>query len=341
MLQFKPKQTIKKIIAILPARSQEVILQRYGLGSFPESKTLEAIGQNYNITRERVRQIENFSLNLIKKHDVFSSLRDVFDELKSHIEKRGGIVEEESFLKDLSDDPIIHNHLYFLLVLGDDFIEIKEDEEFLHRWAIDTENADNVYHVLRKLHKQILPEELMTEEMIISHLKKHASDIFKKQKIDDEMVHSWLVISKIIDRNALGEWGLTSSPNISPRGMRDFAYLVIKKHGSPLHFNEVANKISEIFKRNAHPATTHNELIKDDRFVLVGRGLYALKEWGYNSGVVRDVIKNIIKNHGPLSKEEIIKKVLKERYVKENTILVNLQNRNYFKRSAEGDYIIT
>lgn len=341
MLQFKPKQTIKKIIAILPARSQEVILQRYGLGSFPESKTLEAIGQSYNITRERVRQIENFSLNLIKKHDVFSSLRDVFDELKSHIEKRGGIVEEESFLKDLSDDPIIHNHLYFLLVLGDDFTEIKEDEEFLHRWAIDTENADNIHHVLRKLHKQILPEELMTEEMITSHLKKHASDIFKKQKIDDEMIRSWLVISKVIDRNALGEWGLTSSPNISPRGMRDFAYLVIKKHGSPLHFNEVANKISEIFKRNAHPATTHNELIKDDRFVLVGRGLYALKEWGYNSGVVRDVIKNIIKNHGPLSKEEIIKKVLKERYVKENTILVNLQNRNYFKRSAEGDYIIT
>jgi hypothetical protein len=340
MLQFKPKQTIKKIIVILPPRSQEIILQRYGLGFSPESKTLEAIGQNYNITRERVRQIENFSLNLIKKHDIFSSLRDTFNELKSDIEKKGGIVEEESFLKNLSDDPIIHNHIYFLLVLGDDFTKIKEDDEFLHRWTIDMENADNVHQVLRKLHKQISPEEIMAEEKIISYLKKHALEIFKKQKIENEMIRSWLIISKVINKNALGEWGLVSSPSINPRGMRDFAYLVIKKHGSPLHFNEVASKISEIFNRKAHPATTHNELIKDNRFVLVGRGLYALKEWGYTNGVVRDVIKNILKNNTSLSKEEIIKRVLKERYVKENTILVNLQNRNYFKRNAEGDYII-
>jgi hypothetical protein len=47
--------------------------------------------------------------------------------------------------------------------------------------------------------------------------------------------------------------------------------------------------------------------------------LYALTEWGYSTGVVRDVIKEIIKKFGPLTKEEIIEKVLKERYVKENT----------------------
>ena len=95
-----------------------------------------------------------------------------------------------------------------------------------------------------------------------------------------------------------------------------------------------------MFAATAHVATTHNELIKDPRFVLVGRGLYALSEWGYMSGVVKDVIRNVIEKNGPLTKKEVIEKVLKERYVKENTILVNLQNPKYFKKDKEGKYSI-
>jgi DNA-directed RNA polymerase delta subunit len=125
---------------------------------------------------------------------------------------------------------------------------------------------------------------------------------------------------------------------VNAKGMRDYAFLVIRKHGSPIHFKEVAKAISQYFDKKAHVATTHNELIKDPRFVLVGRGLYALAEWGYMSGVVKDVIKKIIDKEGPLTKEEIVKKVLKERYVKENTILVNLQNNKFFKKDKEGRY---
>jgi hypothetical protein len=72
--------------------------------------------------------------------------------------------------------------------------------------------------------------------------------------------------------------------------------------------------------------------------VLVGRGLYALSEWGYMSGIVKDVIRKILEKHGPLTKEEIVQKVLNERYVKENTILVNLQNPKHFRKDKEGKY---
>jgi DNA-binding winged helix-turn-helix (wHTH) protein len=41
-----------------------------------------------------------------------------------------------------------------------------------------------------------------------------------------------------------------------------------------------------------------------------------------------------------MTKDEIIKKVLKERYVKENTIMVNLQNPKFFKKNKEGKYEI-
>ena len=120
--------------------------------------------------------------------------------------------------------------------------------------------------------------------------------------------------------------------------MRDYAFLVIRKHGSPIHFREVANQINKVFKKKAHVATTHNELIKDPRFVLVGRGLYALAEWGYMSGVVKDVIRKILDKNGPLTREEIVDKVMKERYVKENTIVVNLQNHKFFKKDKDNKY---
>jgi hypothetical protein len=155
---------------------------------------------------------------------------------------------------------------------------------------------------------------------------------------DEQILKRWLLISKDIDRNPLGEWGHASSPNVRVKGIRDYAYLVVKRHGSPMHFREVAAEIEKLFNRKAHTATTHNELIKDDRFVLVGRGLYALTEWGYSAGVVKDVLRDILETHGPLTREEIIDKVRKERYVKDNTIVVNLQDPNLFKRTSSGTY---
>ena len=122
--------------------------------------------------------------------------------------------------------------------------------------------------------------------------------------------------------------------------MRDYAYLAVKKHGSPLHFREVSSLIEKMFNRAAHVATTHNELIKDPRFVLVGRGMYALKEWGYSAGVVRDVIRNSLRDSGPLTRDQIVEKVLKERHVKPGTVVVNLQNQKYFKRGKDGRYTL-
>ena len=113
---------------------------------------------------------------------------------------------------------------------------------------------------------------------------------------------------------------------------------MMRKHGSPMHFREVAEAITNTFEKKCHTATCHNELIKDNRFVLVGRGMYALSEWGYKPGVVRDVIKEILKREGPRTKEEVVDKVLKERYLKKNTILVNLQNPKYFKKNKDKKY---
>jgi DNA-directed RNA polymerase delta subunit len=125
--------------------------------------------------------------------------------------------------------------------------------------------------------------------------------------------------------------------------MKDKAFLVLKKTNKPLHFTQVAKEIekSGLAKKSAHPQTVHNELIKDNRFVLVGRGTYALTDWGFAPGTIKDVIIKVIdQQKKPLSKEEIISAVLNQRQVKENTILLNLQNRKTFKKTGDGKYIL-
>lgn len=336
-IAFRPKQVTKNFLSVLPRRAQDVITKRYGLGAEAKKMTLEAIGESYGITRERVRQIENFALAAIRKSDVFKEQFPVFEELRKVMLLRGGLVPERDFLESLALDKAGQNHVHFLLVLGDLFVKHKEDEDFTHRWSTDPETAEKVHESLRKLYSSLSDDELVEEAKMIERFLSHLKDVSEEYK-NEEILRRWLSLSKKIGKNPLGEWGMARSPNVSARGVRDYAFLVLRKNGSPMHFTEVAKAIGEHFDKRAHVATTHNELIKDKRFVLVGRGLYALSEWGYSAGVVRDVIADILKKHGPLSREEIVEKVMRERYVKPNTILVNLQNPKYFKKSKEGKY---
>lgn len=338
-ITFKPKQVVKRLLSVLGDRSQDVIISRFGLGDDSKRMTLEAIGKKYKITRERVRQIENYSIINIRKSKEYAKEKAVFDEIKRIVTELGAIISEESLLKHLSKDKSTQNHIHFLLVVGEDFAKDKEDDEFKHRWTVDKELARRIHTAIRELYSKLSDDEILLESDMMEKFLEHLRDVSEKYK-NQEIAKRWLELSKLIDKNPLGEWGKAGSSNINAKGMRDYAYLVIRRHGSPIHFREVAKLITELFKKKAHVATTHNELIKDPRFVLVGRGLYALSEWGYMSGVVKDVIKNILEKNGPMTKDEIIKKVLKERYVKENTIMVNLQNPKFFKKSKDGKYSI-
>ncbi len=335
-LSFKPKQVSKRLLASLPDKARDILIKRFGLGDKPERLTLETIGKEYGITRERVRQVENFAVNLVKKAKSFEKEKPAFEELYKAVVDMGGIVSEEELLSHLSKDDSLKNHIHFMLVLGDVFQKEKEDEHFKHRWVVDKEIAEKVHQSLKKIYENITDEDIMTEGDIIASFLDHLKDVSEKYK-NEEIIKRWLTVSKKISRNELGEWGLTDSPHIKARGIRDHAYLVVRRHGSPMHFTEVAKSISKLFNKKAHVATCHNELIKDPRFVLVGRGLYALREWGYVNGVVKDVIKEFLKEK-PLTKDEIIDKVMKERYVKRNTIVVNLQNSRLFKKDKAGKY---
>lgn len=339
MITFKPKQITKNLLGVLPERARDVLTKRYGLGPNGDSTTLEAIGQSYGITRERVRQIENYGILSIQKSEEYKKHFDLFMEIHKLIDQLGGgVVAEHVFLDEMTNDPVTRNHLYFLLIVGDPFYRGKENPQHNHRWFTERKVADQVEKALTGVHKTLERDELVSEQEILARFRIELADIALNQ--DDSVLKRWLKISKLIGQNPLGDWGPSDSPNVRVKGVRDYAYLAVKRHGSPMHFKEVAESIDKLFDHKAHVATTHNELIKDARFVLVGRGLYALTEWGYTAGVVKDVLREILTKQGPLTREEIIDKVRKERYVKDNTIIVNLQDTNLFRRLSNGAYTL-
>ncbi len=334
---FKPKQVTKRMLSGLPSRAYEVVVNRFGLTDDAERKTLEAIGKKYGITRERVRQIENSALSLIRKSDLFKNEKAVFEELKTLMHTLGAIVGEQDLLGHLSKDPLTQNHIHLYLTLGDEFTKHKEDDHFKTRWSVDSAISEQIHTSLKNLYANLTDDELVPEADLVARFLDEVKNLSEEYK-DAEIAKRWLSMSKKMSKNPLGEWGKSTSSSIKTRGIKDYAFLMMRKHGSPMHFREVAKAIADTFEKKCHTATCHNELIKDNRFVLVGRGIYALSEWGYKTGVVREVIKELLKKNGPMSKEDIVEQVMKERYLKKNTILVNLQNSKYFKKNKNGLY---
>lgn len=338
-LGFDSASLVKHLLAEVPDRAREVLTYRFGLGTSAERETLEAIGERWSITRERVRQIEAAGLDAIRGSKSFKNAKAAFDELCSHVDFLGGIVEEDELLSSLATDEKARNRFRFLLVVGSSFFRERETDDFYARWHVDQKTAETVHEALTRLYASLSDSEVLAEgEMMDRFLEelKGINDAYK----NEEVLKRWLSLSKTISSNPLAEWGRSETPAIRTKGIRDYAYLVIKRAGQPMHFSDVAKSIGQLFAKEAHVATTHNELIKDARFVLVGRGLYALSEWGFQPGVVRDVIREVLSKKGALTREQVIEEVKKVRYVKDNTILVNLNDPKNFKRNKNGTYAL-
>ncbi|MBI2635689.1 MAG: hypothetical protein HYW79_04115 [Parcubacteria group bacterium] len=338
-----------EIIKVLNPRVKAVIEKRFGLKS-EAYQTLEAIGHNQGVTRERIRQIEVLGLKQLANKNVLESLAPAFDVIANHLKAYGGVRRKDYLLKELVNlfslqDRNRENVINFVLALGKGrFSYFKETPLYNAAWALDALSYNNAINALEALKKKLDQENTpVSRNYLFKTLTSLNKDAGLRLANNDKILMSYLELSSKISQNPFGQWGLIHSPEISPKGVKDKAYLVFKKEKKPLHFSEVANLINKaVFSdKLAHPQTVHNELIKDPRFVLVGRGTYALSDWGYTPGTVNDVLISLLKNYKDgLIKEKIVKAIQSKRFVKENTILLNLQNKKVFKKSDDGRFFL-
>lgn len=326
---------LKEVISGFPKRSQEIITMRFGInGKNPQ--TLEAIGKHYQISRERVRQIikETIKKMKLEKNRVFLDL--AFQKIKFTVKQNSGIISRKELLAKLSENPKEQGVIEFLLNCASE-LEFKKEKGKLKDSVV---LADFDFDSWRKTVRQV--------KLILEEEKKafKSDQLFRKAlsrgiKRDKKEFFHCLSVSEEVQKNNFGKWGLAQWSEINPKGIREKTFLVMKEIRKPLHYKEVANLIEKygLGKKRVHPQTVHNELIKDDRFVLVGRGKYALAEWGYKKGTVKDVLEEILSGSGkPMEQEDIINKVLSLREVKASTVLVNLNN--FFERVGGNKYTV-
>jgi len=343
-MRFNYLKICQDLVADLPQRTKDVIWRRFGFKKPGKRETLEAIGKKYGITRERVRQIEEDGRARLKPK--IGKYQEIFQYFITQLESSGGLKREDLFL-NLFGDKILQNHISFLLSLSAPFIRLSETKDFYPLWTVDSNSLTlakkviaSFYNILGEKKSPLAIEEPKPYQIFGKELEKQTVN-----RLSSQALQSFLEISKLIQQNPEGLFGLKDWPEINPRGIKDKAYLILKKEAKPLHFTKITQLIgrSNLGWKFSRPnlQSVHNELIRDPRFVLVGRGLYALKDWGYTNGVVKDVIFKVLKEKNePLSKEEIVDNVLKQRFVKENTILLNLNNKKYFLRTPKGKYTI-
>ncbi len=344
----------QKIFNGLNQRQKEIITRRFGLES-GKGETLEAIGKDLGLTRERIRQIIETTLKKIRKEGLLLlEITKAFSQLKQYLQKNGGLKREDLLFSepDFNHQQNSASWINFLLVLDDSFYRVNESKDFYSFWAADSKILPLVQKLLETVEKKLSKQKKtldIKELFSISGLTGKSSQQFLKSNLE---------ISKQIMKAADGKYGLKSWPEVNPKGVRDLALLVFKKVKKPLHFIEVANLIDKIIlgqpeprefsviaagaaapKKKTNFQTVHNQLIKDQQFVLIGRGVYALKEWGYDPGTVKDMISKVLKEaKNPLPEREILKRVLSQRLVKESTILLNLGNKRCFLKQEDGRY---
>jgi hypothetical protein len=335
--QLNIEQIVTDVLAAIDReREREIISRRFGLSDRKE--TLEQIGELLGITRERVRQLEKAVVARLKAsaEQNLPHITEVEKVFTEQLKTMGKIARTSNLAAKLTKENsrTDQSRVSFLAQLCPGLAVIDESDNFYH--SVGLKKVHDQKAIQSQVGKIVEAIKTIGEPTTIEKVAEPVGDS------DTEHVKALASTSKQI-ATLNSRWGLIKWPMVNPKNIRDKIYVILHDHGKPLHFNEIAKAIKDSsFKRkDVTTQAIHNELIKDKRFVLIGRGIYALKEWGYDKGTVADVISKVLKKAGePLHRDEIVKRVLKSRQVKETTILLNLQGKQQFKRVAKATYTL-
>lgn len=348
----KARESVDPLVVVIGAvnalkdREREVLLSRFGLED-GNKMTLEAVGAKFGVTRERVRQIENSSIKKLgtKPSRDLARLQKIID---GYLMESGGLVSLDGLAEyfKLSKDQRREaelNALRLVMAMDANVKTLSKASQLKTGWLVKNLSEAMIVDALAEI-KKILgaKKSAMTIEELWSQFS--SSEIYQhnSSKFTPSVLNGVLRVGNDLALTPEGKWGLTSWPTVVPKRIRDKVYLILQKTAKPMHFREITDAINQVYtSKPVLSRTVHNELIGDGRFVLVGRGIYGLKEWGYQPGVVSDVIMKVMRvANQPMSVDEVIEAVLKDRQVKRNTVVANLQNKKLFRKVGKGMYAL-
>ncbi|MFZ2255797.1 MAG: sigma factor-like helix-turn-helix DNA-binding protein [Patescibacteria group bacterium] len=329
------------ILASLADKERSVISRRIGLAGTRE--TLQEIGDTYGITRERVRQIEDVGIKKIGRIMRTSPLMKIQESGEKILKMHGGVMTRDrlinAIIADIGATEALNMNIVDVLLQADFNLQRSKPQlgtnTYFHFPEVSKKLIESAHKEAVKLLKK--RGDIIETSAFYEMIKGNLFPAFGK--VEPIMIDSIMDIYIDIVKGEEKFIGLEAWKILNPSTLKDKAIYVLKKKKEPMHFLDIASAITEYFAEPVKVSTIHNELIRNAEFVLIGRGIYVLKEWGYKDGTVLDVVLDIFKKAGaPLSTEEITARVLKIRQVKTTTIYMNLQNKKYIERVGRNLY---
>ena len=330
-----PLEILNTLLKTLNNKEQEIISRRYGLGN-KEIDTLASIGKDFTVTRERIRQIQVYGFKKLQRNVHKTKLTDLQNWALNTLKEQGDIVTEKTFENLLKTKfPQYKNNIQELKLASILFNEIVHENNKINirvhfrNSNISLKSIKNICTTARKILKN--KAESMSQNQLVSQIQDQI-------KTDNLNLRKKLILAAVkLDRRIKvksDSISLTKWRHVNPKTLYDKIFFVLRKQKSPLHFSEITNKIidKKFDNKSVSQQAVHNELINRTDFILVGRGVYALAEWGYKEGTVTQVIQDILQTEGPQSYEQLLDSVLQRRKVKQITVQININNKKLFAR---------
>ena len=343
-MEAKLYETLEDLLLGLQDIDKDVVRRRFGLHAPKE--TLQEIGDDYGVTRERIRQIQNRAMDGItpkaKKHIIILSLST---KARQHLGKVG-VKREKTVTKDFARTHNISEKgeslLAFLILLSEKLHHHEETNE-MHSFISASEKQTRLAkHVLKKILAKFAsnPEKTYTGAEVLSFVEKEIHKHIGVKAKEDEL-YDFLRILKPIGRNPFGQFGLLDHNQITPSSLAHKILYLLENQGKPMHFNEIFQSLkgmdeindeflSNRWKKNYNRSSIQNHLIMNPEFVWIGRGTYALKKWGYKEGNVFDRMVELVKKNKSIQKEKLYELLSVEKQFSKITFEVYIRNKKYF-----------
>jgi DNA-directed RNA polymerase delta subunit len=337
------EEAIRELLTVLSEKERTIITKRFSLDNGPK-ETLENIGKRFSVTRERIRQIEVNALKKLQRNAVNYRMRKVGQAIESIISLSGGLCGEKKIVTETlsmlhrQSSPLNGSIIRLALSIVPDIVRSDSPKTFHRFWykkqVVSMAEVKRITKVAYQITKK--RGDLIGSEELIHKVAKQleiGGDLYEmiSSAIDLDLRFKWI---------EGGGWGLQEWRHINPKSIRDKALIVMRKIRKPMHFIEIANAISAeaFYDRPVTVQAVHNDLIRYPDFILIGRGMYALREWGYNPGTVADVIAALLQENGVMTKKDIVRFVQDQRDVKVGTISLCLQKEEAFVRVGRAAY---
>jgi len=308
-----------------------------------DQETLESLASVYDVTRERIRQVEGMCLDAIKKplfeNDYYGlafrlrpQIGRIFQEAREHFDSLGVPawcesvwIEELALLWHVKADNIKRYDRLFAELLG--YQRARLGHVALEALLVDEGTSASETTRLTSLVDAI--HDVLNENntgLDAFRLTRGLKKVGKKPRALDEIP---VLVELCSSAEAVGE-DLYRLRFGNLKGRSEQVYRVLSERGEPQHYSDLIREINRqlpVSKRIKGKGNLVNQSSKDSRLEPIGKtGKWALSEWNLETRPIVDVIEDILTSADEaLTERELTQRVLQARPGAESSVTMLLQ----------------